>query len=81
MKAIVLTTALLALAITPAAAQAKKKRVAPPSPPSIHAQASMPGQHPHGIYMPDGELIGMDPDPFIRLMMRKDPKPSEASGI
>jgi hypothetical protein len=32
-------------------------------------------QHPYGVYSADGELLGMDPDPNIRLQIRRDPKP------
>jgi hypothetical protein len=32
------------------------------------------------VYAGDGTLVGMDPDPFIRLMILKDPKPWEHSG-
>jgi hypothetical protein len=32
------------------------------------------------VYAGDGTLVGMDPDPFIRLMIMKDPKPWEHSG-
>jgi hypothetical protein len=78
MKFFVLMTGVLALAVASAEAAPKKK---PSSVASEHAQAAHTGQHPHGIYLPDGELVGKDPDPFIRLMIRRDPKPSQASGI
>jgi hypothetical protein len=30
---------------------------------------------PNAVYGSDGRLIGVDPDPFIQLMMRRDPRP------
>jgi hypothetical protein len=78
MKVLALMTGVLALAAASAEAAPKNKRS---SVASEHAQATQAGQHPHGIYLPDGELVGKDPDPFIRLMIRRDPKPSQASGI
>ena len=86
MKAFVLVTtlaaavALVAASAAPADATSKKKKKVS----AVHAPSYMykygdrvppSRQHPHGVYGADGELLGMDPDPNIRLMIRRDPKP------
>lgn len=35
----------------------------------------LPAPHPHDVTLPNGEVVGRDPDPFIRLMIRRDPTP------
>jgi hypothetical protein len=86
MKALVLVTALgatLALAAASAvpaeAANTKKKKVgavrAPVATHSYRERVPPSRQHPYGVYGADGELLGMDPDPNIRMMIRRDPKP------
>jgi hypothetical protein len=86
MKALVLVTALaaavalVAASAMPAdAASKKKKKVSVQAPATYtYGQRVPPSrQHPHGVYGADGELLGMDPDPNIRLMIRRDPKPWE----
>ncbi len=85
MKALVLVTALAAAvalvaasAVPAEAASKKKKKVSAVQAPATYTygQRVPPSrQHPHGVYGADGELLGMDPDPNIRLMIRRDPKP------
>ena len=81
MRILVLATALIAAAAVaaPAEAASKKKRKisAVQAPVTHHYRDRVPPsrQHPHGVYGADGELLGMDPDPNIRLMIRRDPKP------
>ena len=84
MKALVLVTAfaaavaLVAASAVPAdAASKKKKKASVQAPVTYDYRDRVPPsrQHPHGVYGADGELLGMDPDPNIRAMIRKDPKP------
>jgi len=83
MKILVLATALItaaAIAMPAEAATGKKKKkvsaVHAPAQTYKHGDRVPPSrQHPHGVYGADGELLGMDPDPHIRMMIRKDPKP------
>ena len=81
MKILVLATALLAAAAVavPAEAASKKKKkataVQAPATYTYGQRVPPSRQHPHGVYGADGELLGMDPDPNIRLMIRRDPKP------
>jgi hypothetical protein len=86
MKALVLVTALAAAvalvaasAVPADAASKKKKKVSAVQAPVYmykHGDRVPPSrQHPYGVYGADGELLGMDPDPNIRLMIRRDPKP------
>ena len=73
MKTPVLIIALIAtvaLAV-PADAASKKRK---------HAQQQKPvATQPNGytVYDYDGRVAGRDPDPFIRAMIRKDPRPWE----
>lgn len=77
MKALVLLTALVgcvALTATPAdAAKKKHKRMAA-------AQATTVAQDPYMVRDADGDILGRDPDPFIRLMIRKEGKIRDQSG-
>jgi hypothetical protein len=86
MKALVFATALAAAvalvaasAVPADAASKKKKKVRATHAPSYmykYGDRVPPSrQHPYGVYGADGELLGMDPDPNIRLMIRRDPKP------
>jgi hypothetical protein len=84
MKVLALATALIAAVAVAVPAEAatgkKKKKVtavqAPQSSPYSNLKRVPPHlQHPYGVYGADGELLGMDPDPNIRMMIRKDPKP------
>lgn len=72
MKLPVLATALIAavaLAAPSEAATKKRKQV----------QQKPVATQPNGItvYDYDGRVAGRDPDPFIRAMIRKDPRPWE----
>ena len=81
MKILALAAALIvAVAMAPAEAAAPKKkkqvRAAAPAQTYMYGQRVPPSrQHPYGVYGADGELLGMDPDPNVRAMIRKDPKP------
>lgn len=78
MKALVLVTALVAgvafIAAPAEAASKKHKRVSAP-----HATVQKPD--PYEVRAYDGDLLGRDPDPFIRLMLIKEGKPRDQSGI
>lgn len=85
MKALVVATALIAAAVVavPAEAAGKKKKKLTAVQAPVAYQSGYQSlkrvpphrQHPHGVYSADGELLGMDPDPNIRMMLRKDQKP------
>jgi hypothetical protein len=78
MKALVLLTALLvgvAFVAAPAEAASKKRK----SVSSHHATVQKPD--PYEVRAYDGDLLGRDPDPFIRLMLIKEGKPRDQSGI
>ena len=82
MKILFLATALIAAVAVAAPVEAatgkKKKKVSnlqAPATYSYRERVSPSRQHPYGVYGADGELLGMDPDPNIRLMIRRDPKP------
>ena len=81
MKILVLATALIiaaAVAVPAEAASKKKKKVSAVQAPVAYKYGDRvppSRQHPHGVYGADGELLGMDPDPNIRMMIRRDPKP------
>lgn len=75
MKIFTLALTLVVLAAVSAEAASKTRKRMPVQNPSVTA----PHPHPHGVYA-RGELVGMDPDPFIRLQILRDPKPSEHSG-
>jgi hypothetical protein len=85
MKALVLVTALaaaVALIAAPAEAASEKKkkkvsRVQAPVTYQYRDRVPPSRQHPYGVYSADGVLLGMDPDPNIRLQIRRDPKPWE----
>jgi hypothetical protein len=85
MKILVLATALVAAAAvavpTEASTGTKKKKkasnVQAPATYSHRERVPASRQHPYGVYSADGELLGMDPDPNVRLMIRRDPKPWE----
>jgi hypothetical protein len=78
MKALVLMTTIVAtvsLLALPAEAVSKKRKNAP----ATRAPVTIPHPHPHAVYESDGTVLGMDPDPFIRIMIRKDPRPWEGN--
>jgi hypothetical protein len=84
MRILVLATVLIAAVAVaaPAEAQSTKKKkkvgnVQAPATYSYRERVPPSRQHPYGVYSADGELLGMDPDPNIRLMIRRDPKPWE----
>jgi len=75
MKATVFAAAMAAVVALAAPAEAAKKRKAAAAPP----QTMLGGQNAHQVW--DGnELLGADPDPFIRLMIRRDGRHWEQSG-
>ena len=74
MKALVLLTAIVAtaaLVAAPADAASKKRKKAYVT----RAPVTTPHPNPNAVYDADGRVIGMDPDPFIRMMIRRDPRP------
>ena len=58
------------------AARASKKRKSVPEP-----RMSLQKPDPYEVRAYDGDLLGRDPDPFIRLMLLKDVKPRDQAGI
>lgn len=72
MKFPVLVTALIAAVAFAAPADAKSKKKKP-------EQQKVVATQPNGytVYDFDGRVAGRDPDPFIRAMIRKDPRPWE----
>ena len=79
MKLLVLGTALIAavaLAVPAEAATKKKsKRVVPMQ------QQTTVSQDSYMVRAADGEVLGQDPDPFIRMMIRKEGRIRDQSGI
>lgn len=85
MRSIALLTSLVIAGFAAASfappAEAKKRRAAQPVDQYTNQQY-MAGKYPPnmrdptGVYMADGEEVGKDPDPHIRLMMTRDPKGS-----
>jgi len=71
MKFPVLATALIAAVALAVPAEAAKKRKSAQQKPAI--------TQPNGntVYDFDGRVAGRDPDPNIRAMIRKDPRPWE----
>ena len=59
----------VALASPAEAAGKKRKKVAHPA----NQTAFQPKAQSHDVYS-GGELVGRDPDPFIRLMMQRNPQ-------
>jgi hypothetical protein len=81
MKILDLATALIAAVAVAAPAEAasrKKQKVSNVQAPATYSyrdRVPPSRQHPYGVYGADGELLGMDPDPNVRLQIRRDPKP------
>jgi hypothetical protein len=78
MKILVLATALIAAVAVAAPAEAaskKKKRVA------AAQQATTVSQDTYMVRAADGDVLGADPDPFIRMMIRKEGRIRDQSGI
>ena len=73
MKIPVLVTALVAAVALTAPAEAASKKRKPTN------QQKPVATQPNGytVYDFDGRVAGRDPDPFIRAMIRKDPRPWE----
>jgi len=68
---VLVATLIAAVALAaPAEAAAKKRK---------HVQQKPAVVQPNGytVYDFDGRVAGRDPDPFIRAMIRKDPRPWE----
>ena len=78
MKILVLATALIAAVAVAAPAEAaskkKHKRVA------AMQQVTTVSQDPYMVIDGNGEILGRDPDPFIRMMLRKDGSLRHQSG-
>ena len=77
MKILVLATALIvavAVAAPAEAASKKHKRIAAVQQPTTVSQDS------YMVIDGDGEILGRDPDPFIRMMLRKDGSLRHQSG-
>ena len=78
MKTLVLVTALLAgvafVAAPAEAASKKRKAVSEP-------RAALHKPDPYEVRAYDGDLLGRDPDAFIRLMLIREGKPRDQSGI
>jgi hypothetical protein len=86
MKKILLATAALAVIASPALAQNGARKVVPNFGPAAIWQGSPVGayaQSPQGVFVPNyGETlgkdyVGTDPDPSVRLQLRKDAESRE----
>jgi hypothetical protein len=62
--------AMVALVAVPADAASKKGK----NPPAKPAPEALPRAQPNAVY-DGGRIIGVDPDPFIQLMIKRDPRP------
>lgn len=83
----------MALAATDAAQARKKYRIKPPHQCVDRARpfswdfllpGGSSGQYPNGCSPPAyayGQYVGQDPDPFIRLYMRRDPAAGASGGM
>lgn len=80
MKVLVLAAALIAAAAVAVPAEAagkkKSKRVVAPQ-----QQQTMIAREADVVRAADGEVLGQDPDPFIRMMIRKEGRIRDQSGI
>ncbi len=63
-----------AFAVASAEAASNKRKSPRPDRPAVTAK------HPHDVYFHDGDLLGRDPDPFIRLMLLRAGRISDQSG-
>ena len=72
MRILVLASLVAAIALaTPAEAASKKRK-------AMHKLKAVATQsNGYTVYDFDGRVAGRDPDPFIRAMIRKDPRPGE----
>jgi hypothetical protein len=73
MQRFVLLAAVAASVAIAAAAEAAPKKSKDPY--ANRAPATAQRGQPNAVYDSGGSVIGVDPDPFIRLMMRRDPRP------
>ena len=77
MKTLTLVTALVAgLSLVAASAEAASKKRKPAR---AHSTAAVV-QNGYTVYDADGEILGRDPDPFIRLMILREGKPRDQGG-
>jgi hypothetical protein len=78
MKRLSLLAALVAaaslVAVSAEAATSKKRKAA------ASQNAAAVASHPHNVYYHDGDLLGRDPDPFIRLMIRSGGRIGDQEG-
>ena len=73
MKALYLLSALvIGGSLVAAPAEAKKRKAVP--------QAAVAKAESHIVRDADGEILGLDPDPFIRLMIRKEGRIRDQQG-
>jgi hypothetical protein len=61
-----------AVALVAWPAEASKKSKSSSAKPAPEAPSRV---QPNAVYDSDGKILGVDPDPFIRLMIRRDPRP------
>jgi hypothetical protein len=79
MKLLALATGLVvAIAVAAPAEAASKKK---PKRVAVQQQATTVSQDPYMVRTSDGEALGADPDPFIRMMIRKEGRIRDQSGI
>ena len=71
MKIPVLASALIAAVAFAAPAEAKKRKQV------LHQKPAVMQNDPYAVVDFDGRIAGRDPDPNIRAMIRKDPRPWE----
>jgi hypothetical protein len=69
MKTSILVTALIAAVAFAAPAEAKKRK------PAQKQKSAVVQPNGTTVYDFNGQVAGRDPDPFIRAMIRKDPRP------
>jgi hypothetical protein len=77
MRALYVSAALVAaMSLAAASAEAASKKRKPASAPPVAAASQS-----QDVFFHDGYLLGRDPDPFIRLMILKEGRVSDQSGI
>jgi len=80
MKIPVLATALIAAVAVAAPAEAASKKKHKHQRVAVAQQATSVSQDSYMVRAADGEVLGADPDPFIRLMIRKEGRFRDQSG-
>ena len=76
MKTLVILTAMaVGISLAAAPAEAAKKRK-----PGAARQATVAKPDPYVVRDHDGEILGRDPDPFIRLMILREGKIRDQTG-